>query len=1077
VPPQKVRRPIGEIEAEVLGPGGAGTVPRGTSDTSTAPAGDQGGGWLDMISSPRRALGTGTRLISSWLAGIPSVEPGVGSAIGAGIGGAGESLAELIEGRDQDLGAIATSGALGAVPLGKLLGTAKALMPGASLLTKAATVGKDVLGNALKLGGVNAAADLTYRLTKGQLPGIDYDWSDLSAPFAIGAGGGAALSAGARAIPAVGRMLSGGEEGGAIGGPKPVGAARTPSAAAQAAAGGQGDLLSAADRGATGAATPVELARARAMLKDPQAQQAFDRLWGDVGAAPPRPVRVTPTAAPEPLTPGLEAKKYPAYPAEQTGDLAVTRPTRAGQAPPTRPVQTRTPAQLVDDWFQRASGRTPVADALTADEANAMGGERLTAPDWGSPAATAEPMFGGAEPAPRELPLSGTSAQPDLFGRRPMAAIEAEVTGSASPAAPAAPAAPRELTAAELVQQYLSGEKALPDVESVAPEGIQGNYSGESAASTEAMNRASGMAQRGEQFVIYDRTGARRVLPNTPDSVDVFPRAGETKGIEDASGNFRMLDDNGGRPPRGGAPTAPPAPTPAEPTAPGSIDLTAAEPGPQNDIEELLSGSPQGQKILALYRELQPRWAETARGVEDVASFGHVNPNQSAEEFTNRLLNEPPRQLMGKERALRRELEAGGFKLPPDMPPDTGEAVQKLVAAGKLPDPNDPELGFATRELLRTLGGAAVGGVTGGALEPEHPLVGGGLGAILGALVANPSLARGYLPYQYEAMLSGAALPKNIAGVTGSIAGAALEHPELAPDIARAAISPKTLETLRKSFTSPAGETRWTEGTTASQFRGPFTRMMGAVDTAGNDVLQRAGLPEGYARRLTATSEPRSKTGGALVSLAREAPMLLPFARTGVNLVERGLERTPGVNLLPAVDRMTAEDSRPLLEGGSSRGGSTRTRRSLLGLAALAAGAGYGAASGPGGPLEDYRGGLAEKIAMPAAGLYALPMALGAAGVRGYQSAKKSPASVSALRELAREFFNQLPLPEEAGPERYLQRNAPAIGTMFSPVAPSEFDTSGGTFDPMLARIPLLNELLLPRKRKTPGPTARRRRP
>ena len=78
------------------------------------------------------------------------------------------------------------------------------------------------------------------------------------------------------------------------------------------------------------------------------------------------------------------------------------------------------------------------------------------------------------------------------------------------------------------------------------------NASGDSAASMEALSRASGMAGRGETFGVYDRAGKFRKLIG-PDAVDYNPRQGETYGVLEAGGNFRTLTDMGGRVTGGGA--------------------------------------------------------------------------------------------------------------------------------------------------------------------------------------------------------------------------------------------------------------------------------------------------------------------------------------------------------------------------------------------------------------------------------------------------------------------------------------------------------------------------------------------
>ena len=62
---------------------------------------------------------------SGYAAGFPSMVPGPGTAIGAGIAGAGEAGAEWIEGSEPSLKRIAAEAALGAIPLGAIFKAGK----------------------------------------------------------------------------------------------------------------------------------------------------------------------------------------------------------------------------------------------------------------------------------------------------------------------------------------------------------------------------------------------------------------------------------------------------------------------------------------------------------------------------------------------------------------------------------------------------------------------------------------------------------------------------------------------------------------------------------------------------------------------------------------------------------------------------------------------------------------------------------------------------------------------------------------------------------------------------------------
>lgn len=401
---------------------------------------------------------------------------------------------------------------------------------------------------------------------------------------------------------------------------------------------------------------------------------------------------------------------------------------------------------------------------------------------------------------------------------------------------------------------------------------------------------------------------------------------------------------------------------------------------------------------------------------------------------------------------------------------DVAADVARLTAPGA-PKPTDA--GFANAELLRTLGGGAAGAMAGSFFEPENPLLGALLGGGAGAVATTPAMQRHVAPYVYDAMLSALALPKNIAGVTGAIAGGALEYPREAPRILREFFSGRTLSDIKSNFSDPTIANRWAAGGDGS-WRGPFTRAMGAIDQGTIQALMRAGFTEEQARLMTLTNEPISKASQSLLDVARKLPVLLPFARTGLNVVEQGLVRTPGINRLPAVESIasTMDDTmRTVAEGGLS----PAVRRSLVGLGVVASGGAYGALSSEGGPLEGMAGSTAEKALMPGFGLYNLPGAVAASGARAFMNANEL-GPMRALNAMQREAFDMLPLPEGVSPQEYLARFAPAIGAYLSPVAPREFVTNRGVFDPAIARLPGLNELLLERRGTPAGrrPIARR---
>lgn len=97
------------------------------------------------FSSLRKWLGAGTRVVSGVASGVASASPGVGTLVGAGLAGGGESLAEFIEGSEQNPYRIGAEAALGAVPFGRWLGAARGARG-------AVAAGRDFLAGGLASG-------------------------------------------------------------------------------------------------------------------------------------------------------------------------------------------------------------------------------------------------------------------------------------------------------------------------------------------------------------------------------------------------------------------------------------------------------------------------------------------------------------------------------------------------------------------------------------------------------------------------------------------------------------------------------------------------------------------------------------------------------------------------------------------------------------------------------------------------------------------------------------------------------------------------------------------------------------
>jgi hypothetical protein len=232
-----------------------------------------------------------------------------------------------------------------------------------------------------------------------------------------------------------------------------------------------------------------------------------------------------------------------------------------------------------------------------------------------------------------------------------------------------------------------------------------------------------------------------------------------------------------------------------------------------------------------------------------------------------------------------------------------------------------------------------------------------------------------------------------------------------------------------------------------------FGRSMSALDEATRDVLTRAGASGEEAARAVLMGTPRTWTGNKLLELVKgsgAARLLLPFAKTGVNILESGLERTPGVGLLPQVQAW-AQTPRDLL-----------MRRQALGALAMLAGAGTGAAMAEGGPLEDYRRAL--PFVEAAGATYALPLALGA---RAGRALTEGGGLMGVGRGIVQGVQEQAPVPRTLNPNDALgdlmrQYLVPYGGALdlFSTVEPSQLGGPKSAFRNVFADVPILNELL-----------------
>jgi hypothetical protein len=447
-------------------------------------------------------------------------------------------------------------------------------------------------------------------------------------------------------------------------------------------------------------------------------------------------------------------------------------------------------------------------------------------------------------------------------------------------------------------------------VDDVAP---RLNASGESAASAEALSRQRGMQTRGERFVVIDRSGRRRPLLG-PDAVDYRPQPGETYGVEEAGGGFRILD-------RGDLPT---------------------------------SG--------------------------------------------------------------RLSSETGAL---------------------------DPELAVG---MGTTLGGAALGAATDEENRTRGALLGAAGGAGLAAGVKNPRLLE---RLRFFSMLSSPLThAKNVAGNIGSLATEAGTK-ALTGDLSgagRLLAAPfreggETVRAFREGYRDPSkgDANRMGVDWDVDSLLSVPGRIISGVDSASRNILERGGLDANRAAKATFGNEPELPLSQWLLSGHRRLPALrqfVPFAKTPLNIAERGLEHSPLAPLLPS--------AREALVGGG------QARREAIARMALGTGA-AGAA---------YATGADDPMTIAAAGPLALPVALG-----GFTGAADTPESStdSAIERGLRQAARMVPglTPQIPGTQEYFASYVPnAARDLAEFLDPADEREAPGYFGETARRVPILRETL-----------------
>lgn len=287
-----------------------------------------------------------------------------------------------------------------------------------------------------------------------------------------------------------------------------------------------------------------------------------------------------------------------------------------------------------------------------------------------------------------------------------------------------------------------------------------------------------------------------------------------------------------------------------------------------------------------LHASLQPAWAERG-ALEDQGLFGGPyqsnKGNESLNEFVTRIATSDPRQLMGPERVIRQLLDAGG---------DETGAVDPWLA------------------LHLASGGA--GALIGAKDQPEHPIVGGLLGAAAGvgasylpelALHPESTAAKAAQAVRYGNMLlSPATIGRKILGDITGAGSAMLDNPAQAGAIRRNFFSRQTLKDAINNIRS--GQSTSTTPYSGTQMAvepgllGLPHRIYGGITDAAKAAYKRAGLSDDQAALYTYSNDPTTAAGKAYVSGVNKLGVLgdlaLPFTRTATSIAEQGTQALPG---------------------------------------------------------------------------------------------------------------------------------------------------------------------------------------
>lgn len=393
----------------------------------------------------------------------------------------------------------------------------------------------------------------------------------------------------------------------------------------------------------------------------------------------------------------------------------------------------------------------------------------------------------------------------------------------------------------------------------------------------------------------------------------------------------------------------------------------------------------------------------------------------------------------------------------PSQTPLVAEEAQRLGAAARaLKDEKGHASVLALTRLLGGTAGAAAGATQGDTPEDRalNAVLGGATGAVLIPALAHAVATRSpqaLQQYVYTSILSSpTSVAKAWMGAMGGTTQAAVEkilggNPQAGARILRTLFSPQSVQTFLQALRSPA--TAQMSGVAGGNAPNLVARLFGAGDAVARRALAAGGISQADAARFTLAGAPTTGPGVALLSTLNQyfslRLMTSLFPRVGIQVLERGLERTP-LGLVRGSRLATA----------ATRG--EQTARAVLGPAA-------GAAAYAG---SDAVPEWAKPYLAAVSGVYALPVAAGLAAGSVVSRGKSGGDAADAVIEAV---ASNLPFPQYGPTENIKQwvTGAPLVPNVVRDVArardPYERDTTqkgGGYFARTKAKIPGLRETL-----------------